>query len=109
MSVRCLTEKGEVRFIPEKLAGMPEYMRRHKLTLDTLEPLEELKPLKEVVLEVEEPKTEQPEMEEVVSESTESSVEEITKEQYWAMLDAKGVEYKKTYGITKLKELNDAN
>jgi hypothetical protein len=34
---------------------------------------------------------------------------EITKEEYWAMLDAKGVEYKKTFGIAKLKELNDAN
>lgn len=106
MSVRCLNEKGEVRFIPDKLANMPEYMRRHKLTKDTLEPLEELKPLKEVVLKVEEPQTTQPPIEQLTSEPTS---EEITKEQYWAMLDAKGIEYKKTYGIAKLKELNDAN
>lgn len=109
MTVRCLNEKGEVRFIPEKLANMPEYMHRHKLTRDTLEPLEPLKPLSEVVLEVEEPQTTQPAMEDVMEATSESSVEEITKEQYWAMLDAKGVEYKKTYGIAKLKELNDAN
>jgi hypothetical protein len=105
MPVRCLNEKGEVRFIPDRLAAMPDYMRRHKLTLDTLEPLEQLKPLKEVVLEVE---VEVPQEEVIATESLESTLE-LTKEEYWAMLDEKGVEYKKTYGIAKLKELNDAN
>ena len=114
MPVRCLNEKGEVRFIPDQLAAMPDYMRRHKLTLDTLEPLEPLKPLKEVVLKVE---VEVPQEEVIATESLESASNEISqeeskevsKEEYWAMLDAKGVEYKKTYGIAKLKELNDAN
>lgn len=104
MPVRCLNEKGEVRFIPDHLASMPDYMRRHKLSLDNVEPQEPLKPLKEVNLKVEEPISET----DVVSE-TSVEQEGPTKEEYWAMLDAKGVEYKKTFGIAKLKELNDAN
>lgn len=107
MPVRCLTEKGEVRFIPDHLASMPDYMRRHKLSLDNVEPQEPLKPLKEVNLVVETSISESNVVSEEVIENT--SVEEITKEEYWAMLDAKGVEYKKTFGISKLKELNDAN
>ncbi len=34
---------------------------------------------------------------------------ELTKEEYWAILEEKGIEYKKTYGINKLKELTNAN
>lgn len=102
MPIRCLTEKGEVRFIPEKLASMPDYMRRHRLTLDSIEEQEPLRPLSEVNLEVVAPI-------EDVEKLDEPTKSEFTKEDYWAMLDAKGVEYKKTFGITKLKELNDAN
>ena len=50
MSVRCLNEKGTVVFIPEKLAAMPDYMRRNKLVVDEIKPQEELKPLTEVNL-----------------------------------------------------------
>lgn len=109
MSVRCLNDKGVVVFIPTHLAEMPDYMRKNKLTIDEIKPQEPLKPLSEVNLEVEKPK-------EVVDDSpiaefvepTEESVE-FTKEQYWAILEGKGIEYKKTYGINKLKELANAN
>ena len=106
MSVRCLNEKGTVVFIPEKLAAMPDYMRRNKLVIDEIKPQEELKPLIEVNLKVEKPQ-------EVVDDSpiVEILAEEVelTKEEYWAILDEKGIEYKKTYGINKLKELTNAN
>lgn len=104
MSVRCLNDKGTVVFIPEKLAAMPDYMRRNKLVIDEIKPQEPLKPLAEVNLKVEKPK-------EVVDDSpiAEVEVDELTKEQYWAILEEKGIEYKKTYGINKLKELANAN
>ena len=106
MSVRCLNEKGTVVFIPEKLAAMPDYLRRNKLVVDEIKPQEELKPLTEVNLKVEKPQ-------EVVDDSpiVEILAEEVelTKEEYWAILDEKGIEYKKTYGINKLKELTNAN
>ena len=103
MSVRCLNEKGTVVFIPEKLAAMPDYMRRNKLVVDEIKPQEPLKPLAQVNLEVEKPQ-------EVVDDSPIVEIEEeLTKEEYWAILDAKGIEYKKTYGINKLKELTNAN
>ena len=103
MSVRCLNEKGTVVFIPEKLAAMPDYMRRNKLVIDEIKPQEELKPLTEVNLKVEKPQ-------EVVDDSPIVEItEELTKEEYWAILDEKGIEYKKTYGINKLKELTNAN
>jgi len=103
MSVRCLNEKGTVVFIPEKLAAMPDYMRRNKLVVDEIKPQEPLKPLSQVNLEVEKPQ-------EVVDDSPIVEIEEeLTKEEYWAILDAKGIEYKKTYGINKLKELTNAN
>lgn len=108
MPVRCLNAKGEIRFIPDKLAGMPDYMRRHNLTIDNVETQEPLKPLKEVNLIVEKINENQVSSESIVDMTPEINYE-ITKEEYWAMLDAKGVEYKKTFGITKLKELNDAN
>ena len=103
MSVRCLNDKGTVVFIPEKLAAMPDYMRRNKLVIDEIKPQEELKPLTEVNLKVEKPQ-------EVVDDSPIVEItEELTKEEYWAILDEKGIEYKKTYGINKLKELTNAN
>jgi hypothetical protein len=103
MSVRCLNEKGTVVFIPEKLAAMPDYMRRNKLVVDEIKPQEPLKPLTEVNLKVEKPQ-------EVVDDSPIVEIEEeLTKEEYWAILDEKGIEYKKTYGINKLKELTNAN
>jgi hypothetical protein len=103
MSVRCLNEKGTVVFIPEKLAAMPDYMRRNKLVIDEIKPQETLKPLSQVNLEVEKPQ-------EVVDDSPIVEIEaELTKEEYWAILDEKGIEYKKTYGINKLKELTNAN
>jgi hypothetical protein len=103
MSVRCLNEKGTVVFIPEKLAAMPDYMRRNKLVIDEIKPQETLKPLTEVNLKVEKPQ-------EVVDDSPIVEItEELTKEEYWAILDEKGIEYKKTYGINKLKELTNAN
>jgi hypothetical protein len=103
MSVRCLNEKGTVVFIPEKLAAMPDYMRRNKLVIDEIKPQEEFKPLTEVNLKVEKPQ-------EVVDDSPIVEItEELTKEEYWAILDEKGIEYKKTYGINKLKELANAN
>ena len=103
MSVRCLNEKGTVVFIPEKLAAMPDYMRRNKLVIDEIKPQEELKPLTEVNLKVEKPQ-------EVVDDSPIVEIEtELTKEEYWAILEEKGIEYKKTYGINKLKELTNAN
>ena len=103
MSVRCLNEKGTVVFIPEKLVAMPDYMRRNKLVVDEIKPQEPLKPLSQVNLEVEKPQ-------EVVDDSPIVEIEEeLTKEEYWAILDAKGIEYKKTYGINKLKELTNAN
>jgi len=103
MSVRCLNEKGTVVFIPEKLVAMPDYMRRNKLVVDEIKPQEPLKPLSKVNLEVEKPQ-------EVVDDSPIVEIEEeLTKEEYWAILDAKGIEYKKTYGINKLKELTNAN
>jgi hypothetical protein len=106
MPVRCLNAKGEIRFIPDKLAGMPDYMRRHNLTIDNVEAQEPLKPLKEVNLIVE-PINENQVSSESIGDMTPQI--EITKEEYWAMLDTKGVDYKKTFGIAKLKELNDAN
>lgn len=104
MSVRCLNDKGTVVFIPEKLAAMPDYMRRNKLVIDEIKPQEPLKPLAEVNLKVEKPQ-------EVVDDSPIAEIEadELTKEQYWAILEEKGIEYKKTYGINKLKELANAN
>jgi LysM repeat protein len=103
MSVRCLNDKGTVVFIPEKLAAMPDYMRRNKLVIDEIKPQEELKPLTEVNLKVEKPQ-------EVVDDSPIVEItEELTKEEYWAILDEKGIEYKKTYGINKLKELTNVN
>jgi hypothetical protein len=103
MSVRCLNEKGTVVFIPEKLAAMPDYMRRNRLVIDEIKPQEPLKPLSEVNLKVEKPQ-------EVVDDSPIVEVSaELTKEEYWAILDEKGIEYKKTYGINKLKELANAN
>jgi hypothetical protein len=103
MSVRCLNEKGTVVFIPEKLVAMPDYMRRNKLVVDEIKPQEPLKPLSQVNLEVEKPQ-------EVVDDSPIVEIEEeLTKEEYWAILDEKGIEYKKTYGINKLKELANAN
>ena len=103
MSVRCLNEKGTVVFIPEKLAEMPDYMRRNKLVVDEIKPQEPLKPLTEVNLKVEKPQ-------EVVDDSPIVEIEEeLTKEEYWAILEEKGIEYKKTYGINKLKELTNAN
>jgi len=104
MSVRCLNDKGTVVFIPEKLAAMPDYMRRNKLVIDEIKPQEPLKPLAEVNLKVEKPQ-------EVVDDSpiVEVETDELTKEQYWAILEEKGIEYKKTYGINKLKELANAN
>jgi len=103
MSVRCLNEKGTVVFIPEKLVAMPDYMRRNKLVVDEIKPQEPLKPLSQVNLEVEKPQ-------EVVDDSPIVEIEEeLTKEEYWAILDEKGIEYKKTYGINKLKELTNAN
>lgn len=103
MSVRCLNEKGTVVFIPEKLAAMPDYMRRNRLVVDEIKPQEPLKPLSEVNLKVEKPQ-------EVVDDSPIVEVSaELTKEEYWAILDEKGIEYKKTYGINKLKELANAN
>jgi hypothetical protein len=106
MPVRCLNEKGEIRFIPDKLAGMPDYMRRHNLTQDNVETQEPLKPLKEANLIVEPINENQVSSEGIVDMTPQ---DEITKEEYWAMLDTKGVEYKKTYGVAKLKEINDAN
>ena len=103
MSVRCLNDKGTVVFIPEKLAAMPDYMRRNKLVIDEIKPQEPLKSLTEVNLKVEKPQ-------EVVDNSPIVEItEELTKEEYWAILDKKGIEYKKTYGINKLKELANAN
>jgi hypothetical protein len=103
MSVRCLNEKGTVVFIPEKLVAMPDYMRRNKLVVDEIKPQETLKPLSQVNLEVEKPQ-------EVVDDSPIVEIEaELTKEEYWAILEEKGIEYKKTYGINKLKELSNAN
>jgi hypothetical protein len=103
MSVRCLNDKGTVVFIPAKLAAMPDYMRRNKLVVDEIKPQEPLKPLTEVNLKVEKPQ-------EVVDDSPIVEIEEeLTKEEYWAILDEKGIEYKKTYGINKLKELTNAN
>lgn len=103
MSVRCLNEKGTVVFIPEKLVAMPDYMRRNKLVVDEIKPQETLKPLSQVNLEVEKPQ-------EMVDDSPIVEIEaELTKEEYWAILDEKGIEYKKTYGINKLKELANAN
>jgi transposase len=81
-------------------------MRRNKLVVDEIKPQEPLKPLAQVNLELEKPQ-------EVVDDSpiVEILAEEVelTKEEYWAILDAKGIEYKKTYGINKLKELTNAN
>ena len=88
MSIRCLNEKGEIRFIPERLATMPDYMRRHNLTVDNIELQEPLKPLKEVNLSIEQT------TDNTKPNQLEVSGNEITKEQYWAMLDAKGVDYK---------------
>jgi hypothetical protein len=103
MSVRCLNDKGVVVFIPTHLAQMPDYMRRNKLVVDEIKPQEPLKPLAQVNLELEKPQ-------EVVDDSPIVEIEEeLTKEEYWAILDAKGIEYKKTYGINKLKELTNAN
>tara|TARA_R110000868_G_scaffold112930_2_gene303581 strand:+ start:1032 stop:1352 length:321 start_codon:yes stop_codon:yes gene_type:complete len=106
MSVRCLNDKGVVVYIPSHLTAMPDYMRRNRLVVDEIKPQEPLKPLSQVNLEVEKPK-------EVVDDSpiVEILAEEIelTKEEYWAILDEKGIEYKKTYGINKLKELANAN
>jgi len=103
MSVRCLNDKGVVVYIPNHLTQMPDYMRRNKLVIDEIKPQEELKPLTKVNLEVEKPK-------EVVDDSPIVEItEELTKEEYWAILEEKGIEYKKTYGINKLKELANAN
>jgi transposase len=106
MSVRCLNDKGVVVFIPTHLAQMPDYMRKNKLTIDEIKPQEPLKPLSEVNLEVEKPQevVDNSPIVEVLAEDV-----ELTKEEYWAILDEKGIEYKKTYGINKLKELTNAN
>lgn len=106
MSVRCLNDKGVVVFIPTHLAQMPDYMRRNKLVVDEIKPQEPLKPLSEVNLEVEKPQevVDNSPIVEVLAEDV-----ELTKEEYWAILDEKGIEYKKTYGINKLKELTNAN
>ncbi len=108
---RCIDEKGIIKHIPTHLTKLPDYMRRHKLRIDSVEPMELPKPIKEVNFEVTkgfrhedlEPMEETQVMENF-EEIAEESKEE-TKEHYWAILDEKGIEYKKTYGITKLKEL----
>ena len=118
---RCINEKGQIKNIPDHLSEMPEYMRRHKLTLDNVDLLEPLKPLEEVNLVVKRVSHEIQEVVEVVdveevsneaNSDIDSEIEptkELSKEDYWSMLDNQGIEYKKTYGIEKLKQLANGN
>lgn len=111
--VRCIDEKGRVHRIPEFLTKMPDYMRRHRFTLDAVAPMELPKPIQEVNFEVKQgfkhedlESMEQPiETIEEKMEYIEPSQEVETKEKYWAILDEKGIKYNKNFGIAKLKEL----
>lgn len=111
---KCLNDKGQTLFIAEHLLT-PNYLRRHKLVIDEVKPVEELKPIEQVNLKVEAPQ----EIEEVAENATIEDLEPIeetmeyiepsqeveTKEKYWAILDEKGIKYNKNFGIAKLKEL----
>lgn len=109
--IKCINGKGFTVWIPEHLLTT-EYKSRHGIYIDDVAPQEELKPIEQVNFEVvtkEAPKEVQEietfeetplEKEEIKADSI-----ELSKEDYFKILDEKGVEYKKTYGIAKLKEL----
>ncbi len=97
--IRCINEKGQVVRIPENLTKMPDYMRRHNLRVDNIDPMEIAKPLAEVNFELN--TSEKAEEIDVIQNFS----EEETKEHYWAILDEKGIKYNKNFGIAKLKEL----
>lgn len=109
-SVRVINRYGQIVHIPAQLAKLPNYMKRNQLKLDNVQPMEELKPIAEVKLEIEEKKdiseneviSNVGEIQEIqeISETTEP-----TKEDLFKLLDEKGIEYKKTFGIEKLKTL----
>lgn len=94
--VKCLYgEKGMIRWIPEKYANDFNYMRKHnlhKMDIPAVDPI--IEDTKDIILDLKDETTFVPEV-----------VEDLTKEQLFEMLDNKGVEYKKTYGIEKLKQL----
>lgn len=94
--IRCIDALGNVKFIPEHLVNNRSFMQRHHLHEAPIKTVPEVKG--DLILEIEtEPTEEIPE----ISEQEAG----ITKEQLWELLDAKGITYKKTMGITKLTEL----
>lgn len=95
--VKCLYgEKGIVRMIPEKFTNDYKYMQRHNLH-KAQEPN-----LDPIIME-----TETDLKLDIEPEFTPETIqgEGFTKEQLFILLDQKGVEYKKTYGIEKLTQL----
>lgn len=97
--VKCLYgDKGAIRMIPEKFANDFKYMQRHglqRLDIPEIEPI--ITEIKDVVFDMQDEKTD-PSFEPEI-------VEDVTKEQLYELLDQKGIEYKKTYGVEKLKQL----
>lgn len=97
--VKCLYgEKGAIRMIPEKWANDFKYMQRHglqKVEIPHIDPI--IVDSEDDILEIRQPEAFVPEV-----------VEDVTKEQLYELLDKKEVEYKKTYGIEKLKQLLNA-
>lgn len=97
--VKCLYgEKGLVRMIPEKWANDFNYMRKHnlhKVDVPVMEPI--IVETKHTILDLNEP------LKEVFFEP--EVIEDLTKEQLFEMLTNKGIEFKKTYGVDKLKQL----
>lgn len=97
--IKCIDEKGYIKFIPQHLTNNYSFMRRNKLSVMSIPKIEPI-----------EPETENLEliMEEVQTEFNPEIITEVPKDEradLFAQLDAKGITYKKTFGIIKLKEL----
>lgn len=89
--VKTIDEKGTIRWIPSKLTDDYAFMQKHglhKMEIPQIEPIIPTIDPEEVNLEIE----------------TEPNEKETLQKQ----LDEKGITYKKTMGIEKLKQLLDS-
>lgn len=99
--IECMDEKGNIKFIPEHLTKNYSFMTRNKLAVRQIPQME---PIIDNLLDID--------FDEVNTEINEDFAPEEIKdelpndrEELFKLLDEKGVVYKKTYGVPKLKQL----
>lgn len=96
--VECMDEKGNIKFIPEHLTKNYSFMTRNKLAVRQIPQMEPIIPDPLKIDLKEELNTE------FIPEELNDDLPD-DREELFKLLDDKGITYKKTYGVPKLKQL----